>query len=93
MRLSPTEHKAITEVIYDADGEAAIYLFGSRADGQAKGGDIDLLVLSRKIDLMKKLDILAQLHRQLGDQRIDLLVYPDISQPFARLARDSGVRL
>jgi hypothetical protein len=50
-------------------------------------------VLSRKIDLMKKLDILAQLHRQLGDQRIDLLVYPDLSQPFARLARDSGVPL
>jgi hypothetical protein len=39
---------------------------------------------------MSKLDILATLHRQLGDQRIDLVVFPDLSKPFARLAANEG---
>jgi hypothetical protein len=42
---------------------------------------------------MGKLDILGDLHRRLGERRIDLLVYPDLAQPFARIAAAEGVRL
>ena len=66
MRLAPREQSAIREAIHEADGEASIYLFGSRVDAAASGGDIDLLVLSTKINLMTKLGILARLHQQLG---------------------------
>lgn len=93
MRLAPKEQSAISEAIRHADAEALIYLFGSRVDDAAKGGDIDLLVLSKKIDLMKKLGILAQLHQKLGERKIDIAVYPDTSRPFPRMVMQKGVRL
>jgi predicted nucleotidyltransferase len=93
MRLTTAEHQAIRQAITEVDPEATIYLFGSRANDKARGGDIDLLVISRKICLMDKLTVLARLHQVLGEQKIDLAVYPDLSRPFARLARESGVPL
>lgn len=93
MRLSDYEHECITRAIATKDRDAAVFLFGSRANDAARGGDIDLLVLSGKIGLMDKLDILAELHGQLGEQKIDLVVFPDLSRPFARLAASQGVRL
>ena len=93
MRLETEEQSAISETIRRADREAQIYLFGSRVDDTAKGGDIDLLVLSKNIDLMAKLDILAQLHLKLGERKIDIAVYPDTTRPFPRMVMQEGVRL
>ena len=93
MRLAAKEQSAIREAIHAADAEALIYLFGSRVDDAAKGGDIDLLVLSRKINLMMKLGILARLHQTLGERKIDIVVYPDTSRPFPRMVMEEGVRL
>lgn len=93
MRLMQEEQLAISAAIHQADAGAAIYLFGSRVDDTAKGGDIDLLVLSQKIDLMAKLSILAQLHQKLGARKIDLAIYPDSSSPFSRMAMQTGVLL
>ena len=76
MRLTQEEHLAISDAIHQADAAARIYLFGSRVDDSARGGDIDLLVLSKTIDVMAKLDILAQLHRRLGARKIDISFYP-----------------
>jgi predicted nucleotidyltransferase len=93
MRLTREEHLVISNTIRQADGEAMIYLFGSRVDDSARGGDIDLLVLSKKIDLMAKLDILAQLHRHMGARKIDIAVYPDATRPFPRMTIQTGVPL
>jgi predicted nucleotidyltransferase len=93
MRLAANEQSAIREAIHEADAEASIYLFGSRVDDEAKGGDIDLLVLSSKITLMMKLGILARLHQTLGERKIDIVVYPDTSRPFPRMVLQEGVRL
>ena len=93
MRLAHEEQSAIGDIIRQADSQAQIYLFGSRVDDAAKGGDIDLLVLSKSINLMKKLDILAQLHRKLGERKIDIAVYPDTTRPFPRMVVQEGVRL
>ena len=62
-------------------------------DDAKKGGDIDLLVLSKRIDLMTKLDILVQLHQKLGERKIDIAVYSDTSRPFPRMVMQEGVRL
>ncbi len=93
MRLSETDRSIITRAVTTKDPDAAVYLFGSRTNNAARGGDIDLLVLSSKIDLLDKLEILSELHVKLGEQKIDLLIYPDLSQPFARVAMSQGVRL
>jgi predicted nucleotidyltransferase len=93
MRLATEEQNAIRSAIAQADADAQVYLFGSRVDDAAKGGDIDLLVLSKKINLMAKLDILVQLHRKLGDRKIDIAVYPDTTRPFPRMVMQEGVRL
>jgi predicted nucleotidyltransferase len=93
MRLEIQDRSVISDAIHRADPDAIVYLFGSRVDDAAKGGDIDLLVLSKKIHLMEKIDILAQLHQSLGERKIDIVVYPDSSRPFARLAIENGIRL
>lgn len=93
MRLTPEERSAIGDTIHQADADALIYLFGSRVDDEARGGDIDLLVLSMTINLMTKLDILAQLHQKLGERKIDIVVYPDATRPFPRMVIPDGVRL
>ena len=49
MRLAHEELAAIHDAVHSADADAQVYLFGSRVDDNAKGGDIDLLVLSKKI--------------------------------------------
>jgi predicted nucleotidyltransferase len=93
MRLATEEQSAINQAIHLADSDAIVYLFGSRADDAAQGGDIDLLVLSRKINLMGKIDILAQLHQKLGDRKIDIAIYPDTTRPFPRMVMREAVRL
>lgn len=93
MRLDAKEQSAISDTIRQVDADALIYLFGSRADDAARGGDIDLLVLSKTIDLMTKLDILAQLHQKLGERKIDIAVYANTARPFARMVIKEGVRL
>ncbi len=93
MRLATNEQAAIRDAIRQADADAQIYLFGSRADDTALGGDIDLLVLSKTIDVLAKLDILAQLHQRLGERKIDIAVYPDTTRPFPKMVIQEGVRL
>jgi predicted nucleotidyltransferase len=93
MRLANEERSAIGDAIRQADAQAQIYLFGSRVDDAARGGDIDLLVLSKRINLMSKIDILAQLHRKLGERKIDIAVYPDATRPFPRMVMREGVLL
>ena len=85
MRLAIEDRSVISDTIHQADADAMIYLFGSRTDDAAKGGDIDLLVLSKRIDLMTKLDILVQLHQKLGERKVDIAVYSDTSRPFPRM--------
>lgn len=93
MRLTPHEHHTLVQAITTADPDAQIWLHGSRVRDEARGGDIDLLVMSQRIGLKEKLDVLAQLHAALGDRKIDLIVSRDEQRPFVRLAMAQGVRL
>jgi predicted nucleotidyltransferase len=93
MRLTDHERDVVVKAIRAADPDAQIWLHGSRVRDDARGGDIDLLVLSQRIQLREKLDVLVRLHSQLGEQRIDLTVARDEQRPFVRIAKATGVPL
>ena len=93
MRLTSEQHRDICLSVLETDSEAAVYLFGSRVDDSRRGGDIDLLVLSRRIGLRERLRLLMKLEDRLGAQRIDLVVEPALDDPFAHIISTEGVRL
>ena len=93
LRLSEAELSAIRHVVYQADPDARIWLFGSRADDNAKGGDIDLLILSKTLSLKDKRQLKLALYQCIGEQKIDLVIAADNTDPFTRIALAEGIRL
>ncbi len=93
MRLADSEKKAIRDTILALDAEALVYLFGSRVHDEKKGGDIDILILSSKITEKNRRALKLELYDALGEQKIDLLIASDTSDPFVRIALESGVLL
>lgn len=96
MRITETERHTLVSVIKSVDPDAEVYLFGSRARDDLKGGDIDLFVLSEVIDFSKKLDILVAIKRVLGERKIDLRIFrrADAGEdPFYQAVRPGAIRL
>lgn len=93
MRLSMQEHNAIVQAVKGFDPQARIYLFGSRVDDAGKGGDIDILVFSKKLTFDDKLQIKAKLFATIEEQKIDILIAQDTSEPFVQMAFEDGVEL
>ena len=56
------------------DNKAKVYLFGSRVDDTKKGGDIDLLIISGKLELGDKYKIYSKITHTLEDQKIDIII-------------------
>ena len=95
VRLSEEELQAIKTAVKSFDKEARIFIFGSRANPNLKGGDIDILVISDNIDWMKRRKIRVELLKKLGDRKIDLLVAnrENLQDPFVKLAMEEGVEI
>lgn len=93
MRLKDKEKQVILQAIHSIDPNAKIYLFGSRVDDSDKGGDIDLLVFSRKISYGDKLAVKKNIFSVLDEQKIDLIVTKDGGEPFVRMVLEQGVQL
>jgi predicted nucleotidyltransferase len=98
MRLSPQQQTEVRAAVQAHFGRGArIWLFGSRADDSARGGDIDLYIETPKESgiVDAKLATLRDLRERFGDRRIDLVVRPFNSPPLAfhELARSQGVPL
>ena len=87
MRLTQQEIQVINENILSIDPDASIYLFGSRTDDDAKGGDIDILVISKKIGFTEKVKIRTGIFERLEEQKIDLVIKKDFSGPFQQFVK------
>ena len=97
MRLNPYERGVIRLATKELAGPAArVLLFGSRTQNELRGGDIDLLIELAQPStdrLSIGLSVGARIERQLGPQKIDILVAdpetPD--SPVLAAARRDGV--
>ncbi len=93
VRLTEREKDVILAAAQRFDRNASVYLFGSRADDQKRGGDIDLLILSDRIGPAEKRLVRRMICDAIGDQRIDILAAADTTDPLVKRARNSGVLL
>jgi predicted nucleotidyltransferase len=100
MRLNRSQQRVIPQILRRHFGEQAeIRLFGSRIDDDARGGDIDLYIetdISEPDALIEaKLRALAELHKALGEQKIDLVIRRPGTEPqtIHRVAKSTGLPL
>ncbi|NMG16629.1 nucleotidyltransferase family protein [Aromatoleum bremense] len=92
MRISADKAQLASDIIAKQYGEnARIWLFGSRADDNQRGGDVDLYVEADSADVMRKVRCKAAL-TELFDLKVDLIVGIG-DKPIHRIARSTGVRL
>jgi len=93
MRITDREKGVIIDAITRVDPEAKIWLFGSRADDGKKGGDIDIGILSQKIDVMEEIEIRQNMYDKIGEQKIDIVVSKDGQEAFFKYAVMKGISL
>lgn len=98
MRITREERAAIVRLyhVYFPKG-TGIWLFGSRVDDQARGGDIDLFIdmPSEDMDIYQsRMRFLIELKRAIGDQKIDVVIKTDSTdQPIYKIAQTEGIKL
>jgi predicted nucleotidyltransferase len=99
MRLSQANAAVIKAEVQNIFGrDARVWLFGSRVDDTARGGDIDLLIeadADPEYALNGELRLYARLIRRLGDQKIDIVVHREGTPlaPIHESALHTGQRL
>jgi predicted nucleotidyltransferase len=91
----PTAEFRIKSRIHESIPSADVFLFGSRVDDSAKGGDIDLLLLTEeKLPLVSINRIRRLILNDIGEQKIDIVNFTkSITHPFKSLALESAIRL
>jgi predicted nucleotidyltransferase len=96
MRLTAAQIRMIIGAVSDLAGtDANVYLFGSRLDDQARGGDVDLLIESaRPLSVLDRARITHTLEQQLG-LPVDVIAVTRGADPtpFQQIARARGSRL
>ena len=95
MRLSTAQIEAIKqEAEHFFGAKAEVWLFGSRVDDAAKGGDIDLYVETDAVNVvLTAARIRSELEDRLG-RCVDLVVNNHTrDDPIFQIARAQGVRL
>ncbi|MFZ4775466.1 MAG: nucleotidyltransferase domain-containing protein [Terrimicrobiaceae bacterium] len=95
MRLSPSTVSFIKTSVQSLVPGSELLLFGSRANDSAKGGDIDLLLLTeKKLPLMLISKLRRLILSRIGEQKIDIVNFPKASKhPFKAIALETAVKL
>ena len=96
MRLTTEQIQAILRTTSRLVGAPAdVYLFGSRVDDHARGGDVDLLIETTKgLTLLERARIKLELEAQIG-LPVDIIARAGAAEPtaFQRIARAKAIRL
>jgi predicted nucleotidyltransferase len=76
LRLSPIETKALASAVGELD--AHVFVFGSRTSREARGGDVDILVVPRT-DTFSDYRVSQQVtvaFQRVCDEKVDVVVLP-----------------
>ncbi|KFJ42681.1 nucleotidyltransferase domain-containing protein [Francisella philomiragia] len=95
MRLTEFEIKSIITSFKQCFDSGDIYLFGSRIDDTAKGGDIDLYIDTQDTsDLVtKKIQFINILKSIIGEQKVDVILSIDKTRDIEKQALKEGIKL
>ncbi len=93
MRLKVEEQEVIKNAIHLFDADAKIFLFGSRINDNKKGGDIDILVISSKLNRRKIRQIKEKFYNKFGEQRLDLVIPNNYNKAFVEFILDEAIKL
>ena len=99
MRITNQQHEAIKRVVNEMFGEeAVVILFGSRADDDQRGGDLDLMIESQTaIDnpAWVAANCSVKLSRLLSGRNVDVLLSaPNLAHlPIHEQAKLNGIKL
>ena len=74
MRLTHEEVETLKSSLYRISDDAKIYLFGSRVDDSKRGGDIDILILSDKLNRKNIRKIRLDFFNKFGEQKLDIVL-------------------
>ena len=74
MRLYEEEVAVLKNRLAALSLDAKLYLFGSRVDDNARGGDIDLLVVSDKLTKKDLRLLRVYFFKHFGEQKLDIVL-------------------
>lgn len=74
MRLYQEQIKLLKDRLETISSNAQLYLFGSRVDDDKKGGDIDLLIVSKEITKKDLRYLRIEFFKHFGEQKIDIVL-------------------
>ncbi len=96
MRISEQTASQIKKNTQKHFGKVAkVFLFGSRTNDNQKGGDIDLYIVPDiKEDLFrKKIYFLSSLKKEIGEQKIDVILAGNCSGKMEKEVLKNGIEL
>ena len=66
--------RSVLATSYALDSHASLYLFGSRTDVTKRGGDIDILLISKQLKRNDLSKIRWHFFREFGEQKLDIVI-------------------
>jgi hypothetical protein len=100
IRLTTVELNTLRTAFKEFFGQNdSLWLFGSRADPNKKGGDIDLYIEAHHLQadeaFNKKIRFLVAIKDQIGEQKIDVVLKLDgyDELPIYAVAKETGIKL
>ncbi len=85
MRLDNDQIKVLKDKLQSLSSSAKLYLFGSRVDDDARGGDIDLLVVSDKLTKKDLRLLRIEFFKYFGEQKLDIVLdNGELKNPFVQ---------
>jgi predicted nucleotidyltransferase len=95
MRLKDSDKNAILQQTSRFAPGGDTYLFGSRTDSAARGGDIDILLLTQtKLPLRLLREMRRAILSEIGEQKLDIVNFSRGQQhPFKDIALQGAVKL